>query len=74
MFNYLLQAEFNPYKGGERVFKGKFEAKLNQKSPTKEFELYIQKGDKVMHIKNNYSMKLYEKDLTGRFRQLRELV
>ena len=71
MFNYLLQAEFNPYKGGERVFKGKFEAKLNEKSPMKEYEIYIQKGDKVMHVKNNYSMKLYEKDLTGRFRPLK---
>lgn len=72
MFNYLLQAEFNPYKGGERVLKGKFEAKLNEASPISEFSLYIQKGDKVMHIKNNYSMKLYEKDLTGAFKEMRK--
>lgn len=71
MFNYLLQAEFNPYKGGERVFKTKFEAKMNETSPMKEYELYIQKGDKVMHIKNNYSMKLYEKDFSGGFKPLK---
>jgi len=72
MFNYLLQAEFNPYKGGERVLKGTFEAKLNETSPMSEFSLYIQKGDKVMQVKNNYSMKLYEKDFTGSFKEMKK--
>lgn len=71
MFNYLLQAEFNPFKGGERILKTKFEARLNENTPIKEFSLYIQKGDKVMHIKNNYTMKLYEKDMLGNFRQIK---
>lgn len=72
MFNYLLQAEFNPYDGGERVFKTKFEANLDENSPSKEYELYIQKGDKVMHIKNNYGMRLYEKDFSGSFKPLKK--
>lgn len=72
MFNYLLQAEFNPYKGGERVLKGKYEAKLNENSPISEFSLYIQKGDKVMHIKNNENMTLYEKDLIGDFKKMKK--
>lgn len=67
MFNLLIQSIFNPYDGGLRILKTKFEAKPNQNSSSREFELYIQKGDKVMHIKNNYSMNLYKKDLTGKF-------
>lgn len=67
MFNYLLQSQLNPNKGRERVLKGKFDAKLNENSPIEEFSLYIQKGDKVMHIKNSYNIKLYVKDSSGNY-------
>lgn len=65
VFNYILQKIFNPYKEGNRIFKSCFEAKIYDKVET--HELYIQKGDKVMHIKNNYELKLYTKNSLGQY-------
>lgn len=66
MFNYVLQKEFNKHYNSEnKILKTKFEAKEFENSKPKEFELYICKGDKVMHIQNNYEMKLYEKSKYG---------
>lgn len=66
MFNYLLQKEFNPNGvNGEKILKTKFEAKEFENTKPKEFELYICKGDKVMHIQNNYEMKLYKESPYG---------
>lgn len=66
MFNYLLQKQFNPNGiNGAKVLKTKFEAKEYENTKPKEFELYICKGDKVMHIQNNYEMKLYKESIYG---------
>ena len=57
-FNYLLQQKFNPIVGNEaRTLKTTFSIKGNP------FELYFHKGDKVIHTKNDYNMKNYEKEI-----------
>lgn len=71
VFNYILQQTFNPYNGEARVFKTSFEAKISD--TIKEYNLYIQKGDKVMHIKNNYDLKLYDKDMLGNYVALKNI-
>ena len=64
-FNYILQKTFNPYVEGFRIFKTSFDARIYNKIET--FELYIQKGDKVIHTKNNYSLNLYTKNELGKY-------
>lgn len=73
MFNHVLQETFNPKKPDElRMLKGKFEARLDENSPIQEFPIYIYKGDKVIHIKNNYKLELYEKDMCGTYRKTKK--
>ena len=65
-FNYLLQQKFNPIIGNEtRTLKTTFSIKGNP------FELYFHKGDKVIHMKNDYNMKNYEK-VAGRYLEIKE--
>lgn len=65
-FNYLLQQKFNPIVGNEsRTLKTTFSVNGNP------FELYFHKGDKVIHVKNDYSMKNYEK-VAGRYLEIKE--
>ena len=65
-FNYLLQQKFNPIVGNEaRTLKTTFSVNGNP------FELYFHKGDKVIHIKNDYNMKNYEK-VAGRYLEIKE--
>ena len=63
MFNYIIQQEFNKENtlSNKKILKTKFEAKRNSKSPMEEFKLYLCVKDKVMHIKNNYNIELYNK-------------
>lgn len=73
MFNHVLQEKFNPTgANGLRVLKGKFEARVDEESPIQEFPIYIQKGDKVIHIKNNYGLSLYQKDMLGNFNKIKK--
>lgn len=65
-FNYLLQQEFNPIIGNEtKALKTTFSIKGNP------FDLYFHKGDKVIHMKNDYGMKNYEK-IAGRYLEIKE--
>lgn len=65
-FNYLLQQTFNPIVGNEtKALKTTFSIKGNP------FELYFHKGDKVIHMKNDYGMKNYEK-VAGRYLEIKE--
>lgn len=74
MFNYVLQNKFNPDGINHlRILKGKFDARINEESPIETFPIYIQKGDKVIHIKNNYGLVLYEKDMLGNYRNPRKI-
>jgi len=62
MLNYLIQQEFNAHNNkGMRVINQKFEATINPKVGQKSYELYFQKGDKVIHITNEYDMPWYVK-------------
>jgi exodeoxyribonuclease V alpha subunit len=65
-FNYLLQQKFNPIVGHEaRTLKSTFSIRGNP------FELYFHKGDKVIHMKNDYNMKNYEK-VAGRYLEIKD--
>lgn len=57
--NYELQKEFNPIRKSERKM-----LKTMFSYQGKDQPLYIHKGDKVMHIKNNYDMPWYS-DIFG---------
>lgn len=66
MMNYILQKEFNPGNDDVKVFWDKFEATPNEKVDIPQtYELYFKKNDKVIHVKNNYDMVLYDRDMFG---------
>lgn len=54
MFNYLLQQEFNQQQG-MKLLKNTFEVN------NKKYQLYIQKNDKVIQTRNDYSKQMYRK-------------
>ncbi|MGX9757563.1 SF1B family DNA helicase RecD2 [Clostridioides difficile] len=61
VFNYIIQKEFNPYANSEKkILKTKFEAQIAEVGASEEISLFIAKNDKVIHVKNNYNMALYE--------------
>jgi len=53
--NLVIQQTFNPEEEGMKVLNKKFQL------GTDTFLLYFKKGDKVIHIKNNYDKEWYEK-------------
>ena len=62
MLNYLIQQEFNSHNNsGLRVLNQKFDVTLDHKKGSETFELHFQKGDKVIHINNEYDMTWYVK-------------
>lgn len=61
MLNYLIQQEFNPQTDGMKILNKTFNINKEQSGEMEIFKLYFQKGDKVIHIKNNYDMEWYEK-------------
>jgi exodeoxyribonuclease V alpha subunit len=61
MMNYLIQQEFNRQEDGMKVLNKKFQITIDQKKGVEMLNLYFQKGDKVIHIKNNYDMEWYVK-------------
>lgn len=65
-FNVLMQETFNPIKESEtKTLKATFAIGGQQ------FEMSFHKGDKVIHMKNDYSMKNYEK-VAGRYLEIKE--
>lgn len=61
MLNYLIQQEFNPQSDGLKVLNKTFQITRDPNSEMETIHLYFQKGDKVIHIRNNYDMEWYEK-------------
>lgn len=60
--NYLLQKIFNPGNDGIKVLNKKLNLKFNyEDTEITKINLYFKKGDKVIHIKNNYNMPWYKK-------------
>lgn len=70
LFNYFLQEEFNPGNNNNKVLSKKFEARPDETSNSIEFKLYFKKGDKVIHIKNNYDIEHYIKFPTGHYKKI----
>ena len=61
--NFLLQKELNKGVSKNVVLKRVFTVS------NKEYKLYLKEGDKVMHIKNNYEIKLFEKLSSGDYEE-----
>lgn len=61
MLNYLIQQEFNAETSGMKILNKKFQATLEPGKKAEMLELHFKKGDKVIHIKNNYDMEWYDK-------------
>lgn len=60
--NYIIQQIYNKNPYDNKIFNKKVKVlDLNTLAP-KEDSLYFKTGDKVIHMKNNYSMKWYMKD------------
>ena len=57
MLNYLLQQEMNPIQAGE-LFMSKSTFEVNNMV----YELKIHEGDKVINVKNDYNIALYQKE------------
>lgn len=70
IFNYLIQQEFNKTTSIEQIFKEKFEVPINDRGDIKEIQVYFKESDRVMHVKNNYEMTMYEKDYKGNFKPI----
>ncbi len=66
MFNYLLQKEFNSTDDVNKILRKKLKIKT-ENGETETIKLYFKKGDKVIHIKNNYDMDWYIKDEFGAY-------
>ncbi len=62
MMNYILQQEFNPGNNDIVVQNMKFDITSGSNKRKETITLNFKKGDKVIHIKNNYKMLWYEKD------------
>lgn len=66
MINYAMKEKFNPRPNGEKkVLNLSF--KVTNGNNTEQYQLYYEKGDKVIHIKNNYDMTWYMKHPNGNF-------
>ncbi|WCK57569.1 AAA family ATPase (plasmid) [Aneurinibacillus sp. Ricciae_BoGa-3] len=61
MLNYLIQQAFNLDTDGIKVLNRKFQVTIDPRKGVEMLELFFKKGDKVIHIKNNYDMEWYEK-------------
>lgn len=61
--NYLLQKEFNPIDEGYKVLARTFQIQSSFEGKTETINLFFRKNDKVIHIKNNYDMEWYSKDV-----------
>ena len=66
ILNYLLQQEFNKEKSNVFVKNKSFKIKIDEFT-TKKIDLNFKKGDKVIHIKNNYDKKWYNKNHLGKY-------
>lgn len=71
--NYLLQKEFNPDTEGFTILNQKFQIRFNGYSEPTLIELYFKKGDKVIHIKNDYEMEWYKKDALSKYFKINQV-
>lgn len=64
--NYLLQETFNHNSDENKVLNKKLAIRLDPKKDViTKINLYFKKGDKVIHIKNNYDILWYKKSYFG---------
>lgn len=68
MLNYLIQQTFNSTIDPLQQLAVEFEVTTNYQTET--YALYFKAKDKVIHVKNNYDMKFYEKLDSGRYKVL----
>lgn len=62
LLNYVIQQEFNSHNNnGLKILNQKFDVTIDHKKGPQSFELYFQKGDKVIHTNNEYDMAWYVK-------------
>lgn len=62
LLNYVIQQEFNHQNNnGIKVLNQKFDVTVDHKKGPQSFELFFQKGDKVIHTNNEYDMAWYVK-------------
>lgn len=56
--NFILQERYNKVKSSEKILKQRFEVSID--GSVEEHELFLKKGDKVINIRNNYTMLAYQ--------------
>ena len=71
MLNYLIQNTFNPTIDPYQQLAVEFEITTNYQ--THLYALHFKTNDKVIHIKNNYEMKFYEKTSQGEYKELEKI-
>lgn len=71
MLNYLIQQAFNPTNDPHQQLAIEFEVTVNYQ--TEVYALYFKTNDKVIHVKNNYEMKFYEKTPKGEYKELEKI-
>ena len=74
MMNYILQQEFNPNNNELVVKNMKFDVSSAPNKPKETITLNFKKGDKVIHIKNNYKMLWHNKNILGNYTKIENLV
>lgn len=71
MLNYLIQQTFNPTLDPLQQLAIEFEITSNYQ--TQLYALYFKTNDKVIHVKNNYEMKFYEKTAQNQYKEIENL-
>jgi exodeoxyribonuclease V alpha subunit len=72
--NYLIQQEFNPGNEDMKILNKKFMAYNHHTQKEELVTLFFKRGDKVIHIRNNYEMVWYIKGNFGHFTQDHDMI
>ncbi|WP_180953901.1 AAA family ATPase [Bacillus sp. M6-12] len=72
--NYLIQQEFNPGNEDMKILNKKFMAYNHVSEKEELVTLFFKRGDKVIHMRNNYEMIWYIKGKFGNFTQDYDMV
>lgn len=71
--NYLIQQEFNPGNEDNKVLNKKIMVYNNLSKKEELVSLYFKRGDKVIHMRNNYEMVWYSCDNFGLYKEIFEM-
>lgn len=74
IMNYLIQKELNPGNDGLKIFNKRIKITNSETKEEEYVRLYFRKGDKVIHIKNNYSMPWYIKNKTLGYQEIYDTI